>query len=102
MFPAPEEFTVSGNGPLYAQILRDGGPEHWAVRMSVQRPRRRQGVRAWGREFALETLRSFVRGRKSFPPRDVFSDNGYRGLHNWLQKNGGLDFWASEVGLPRA
>jgi site-specific DNA recombinase len=100
-WPPPEEFTRTGYGPLYAQMLRTGGPEHWAVRMQMRRPKRRQGVRTWNRGLAEQTLRAFTRGRRCFPTQRDFSEGGYRGLYNWLQKHGGMGYWANEMGLPR-
>jgi DNA invertase Pin-like site-specific DNA recombinase len=101
-WPLPEEFTRTGNGPLYAQVIRTGGPEHWAIRMNKGRPSARQGIGQWNRRLAQRTLRDFVRGRKVFPTQRDFSDSGYRGLYAWLQKHGGMGYWAAECGLPRA
>jgi hypothetical protein len=100
-WPPPEEFIRVGQGPLFAQLVRTGGPEHWAVRMGVDAPRKKQGIRAWNEALAARTLRNFVKGRKSFPSRHDFSTHGYRGLYNWLQKHGGLDHWAGQVRVPR-
>jgi hypothetical protein len=100
-WPPPELFTRSGHGPVYAQVVRTGGPERWAMQMGVSAPKRRQGIRAWNRELAERTLRSFTRGRKSFPTQSQFAKNGYRGLYNWLQGHGGMAYWAAEVDVPR-
>jgi len=98
-WPPPEEFTMKGHGPLWAQVARSGGPEYWALRMGVHRPRHRQGIRAWDPDLAQQSLREFVRGRTSFPTRDEFTERGFRGLYNWLQKHGGVGRWAGEFGL---
>jgi hypothetical protein len=100
-WPPSEEFTRSGNGPVYAQVVRTGGPERWALLMGVRQPNRKQGIRAWDRDLAERTLRGFVRHRRSFPTRREFAGSGFRGLYNWLQKHGGMNYWAAEIGLPR-
>jgi DNA invertase Pin-like site-specific DNA recombinase len=100
-WPPPEEFTSTGYGVVYAQVIRTGGPEHWAMQLGVSPPKPRQGIRAWNRELAERTLRNFTRGRKSFPTQSQFGENGYKSLYAWLQKHGGMPYWAAELDLPR-
>lgn len=100
-WPSAETFYRDGRGPLYTRILRTGGPSFWARRVGVTSPRGRVGVSEWIYDDAVASLADFVRGRAQFPSRREFGRAGYSSLFGWLQRNGGLDYWAKQFGLPR-
>ena len=101
VWPAVEEFLAAGYGPVYSQVLRRGGPEHWAKKMDIRPPDRRQGLRAWDEALVRESLQHLLRGKRSFPTRRELQDAGYGGLFSWMSTNGGVDRWAREFDLPR-
>lgn len=100
-WPAASVFYREGRGPLYARIVRTGGPAHWARRVGADPPRGCTGLSEWNAADARATLAGLVRGRSRFLSAREFLEGGHGSLYGWLSRNGGLDYWASEFGVPR-
>jgi DNA invertase Pin-like site-specific DNA recombinase len=100
-WPPSFAFYREGRGPLYERVVRTGGPGYWARQLGFKPPRGNSGLTEWAPDDARAALSGFVGGRTVFPSRREFIAAGQSSLFGWLLRNGGLDFWATEFGLPR-
>jgi DNA invertase Pin-like site-specific DNA recombinase len=100
-WPPANTFYRAGRGPLYARIVRSGGPNHWAKRLGVEPPKGTTGLTEWNEADVRATLADLLRGRRVFLSRRQFIEAGHGSLFGWLCRNGGLDHWAEEFELPR-
>jgi DNA invertase Pin-like site-specific DNA recombinase len=100
-WPPSFAFYRAGRGPLYERVVRTGGPGYWARRLGMKPPRGCRGITSWTDYDARAALAGFLYRRTEFPSRRDFVRAGHSSLFGWLLRNGGLDHWAAEFGLPR-
>lgn len=99
-WPTYDEFLRGGAKGLRDAIGRIRGAEWWAREMGLQGgERRRGGVRRWTDETIADTLAAFVGDCSTWPTRSEFRAAGLRGLREALRDHGGVQRWATEMGV---
>ena len=101
-WPQDDVFLAAGEGRLFEQLWRSGGPQRWAAEMRLDPDRGRHTRARWTERRALGTLEVFLRGRETWPTRAEFAAAGYEGLHDWLSRRGGAKRWSRDYDLPIA
>jgi hypothetical protein len=81
--------------------MLQGGEKWWAdqlgVRMRAYEPRRW----SWDDERIRGSLRTYLAGKTAWPTRQQFEADGLGALRVAIARNGGVDRWIDEFGLPR-
>jgi hypothetical protein len=99
-WPTYEEFERAGAKGMRDVIGRIRGVEWWAREMDLPGgERRRGGVRRWDDETITAALTAFVGDRRTWPPRREFEAAGLRGLREVLREHGGVERWATRMGV---
>jgi hypothetical protein len=103
VWPSRRDFQDAGLSSMLTSIYRHEGPEYWARRMGVTRragfgrPRRAY----WTPERIRMELERFCAGRELWPTEREFIAAGQRALYGAASRNGGISYWAGELGLRR-
>jgi hypothetical protein len=102
-WPSRREFQQAGLYSMLTSIYRHEGPAYWAKRLGATR---RTGFGSprqafWTSERIREQLKRFCAGRDVWPSEREFVDAGQRALYSAASRNGGIPYWARELGLPR-
>lgn len=102
-WPARREFEQAGRGALLGAIYRFEGGAYWARRVGVSRTTRAtsSGPRIWTDQLIAAELEEFCRGRTTWPTEREFVSSGKRNLYSAASRRGGVDRWASALGLAR-
>jgi hypothetical protein len=103
MWPTRSEFERAGLYSMLTAIYRHEGVAYWAKRMNVQRRvgTGRTRTATWTEQRIRAELQSFCAGRDLWPTEREFIDAGLRAVYSAASRNGGVAYWAQELGLPR-
>jgi hypothetical protein len=83
-------------------VQQFGGAERWAAELGVRFVRRKPGHAArWTESRVRDELREFLNGRTQWPDRREFEAAGRKPLRDAINRLGGVELWAAEVGLAR-
>jgi site-specific DNA recombinase len=97
-WPRRAEFTATGRGQLYEEIVRQHMDTRLAADLRLKLSARK---RPWTDDKIKEALDGFLDGRDFWPSRKEFAAAGLRGLHATLQRRQVQDEWAARYGLER-
>jgi hypothetical protein len=87
--------------PLYAALLRHGGPQHWAQELGVAFIARHPGPQRSEADVRASLRALFREHRfKRFPFERWLREHGPRGLVEQIRRSGGARRWARELGVP--
>jgi hypothetical protein len=100
-WPAYSAFLRDGRRPLYAALMRHGGPQTWAQELGVAFIVRRPGPRRNEAQIR-DSLRVLYRQQrfKRFPSERWLREHGPRALAEQIKQTGGARRWARELGVP--
>lgn len=99
VLPDRNIFSRTGHGRLYLQMLRQGGPQHWARRLGL-RSAHRSHI-AWNDDRIRATLEFYLADKPTWPSRRQFRADGMTTLHGAVGRRGGVGRWARELRIPR-
>jgi hypothetical protein len=102
-WPSKAEFQQAGLSSMLSAIYFYEGPEYWAERMNVARARSSAAGRSrrWTQERIQSELEQFCAGRELWPTEREFAEAGKRALYSAASRNGGVAWWAQQLGLER-
>lgn len=101
-WPSYAEFQRAGRRALRDAITRAGGTVRWAAEMGVRHVEHRPGYAPiWTEERVRTDLAGYLAGRAVWPSRQQFERDGLTALRNAINRTGGPDRWAAELGLAR-
>jgi hypothetical protein len=90
----PEPREIEHRSALFAEVVATGGMFQWAKYLGWAKRNDR-----YSSDIALRDLKLFVADRTSWPSTDEFKIAGYGSLLVHMRDEGGLNLWASLVGL---
>ncbi len=101
-WPRYREFQRAGLRALRDEITRAGGTARWAAVMGVRHVEHRPGYPpTWTGERVRTDLAAYFAGRSVWPSRQEFERDGLTALRTAVNRTGGPDRWAAELGLAR-
>jgi hypothetical protein len=99
-WPSAAEFVRAGQRQLRDMVYRFGGSRRWAQEMGIRYPERMPGHAPWWTEERVrEELRVFLAGCAVWPSRKAFEAAGRKALRDAVNRTGGPERWAVELGL---
>jgi Arc/MetJ-type ribon-helix-helix transcriptional regulator len=102
VWPTYREFERWGLRSLRDQVTRSGGARRWADAMGVRFVRHRPGYAVvWTEDRIRDELVEYLVGRKDWPSRSEFERDGRTALRNAVNRTGGPDRWADDLGMQR-
>jgi hypothetical protein len=100
-WPSFRDFQAAGLVPLYVQIDRQVGHREMASILDLRfSPPNGPTQGGWSETRVRRELRSYLAGRKRWPPRDEFIRDGRAPLRAAVTVFGGPARWADELGTP--
>lgn len=101
-WPTYREFQRAGRKSLRDAITRRGGVVRWAEKLGIRYLEHPPGYAPiWTEERIGADLREYLAGREDWPARHEFERDGRTALRNAVNRTGGPDSWATELGLRR-
>ncbi len=103
VWPTSREFARAGLSSMLNSIYRHEGRAFWARRLGV---RIREASPApdrlvWTEARIRAELDEFCAARDRWPPESEFIAAGRRALYSAASRNGGVGYWAAQLGLTR-
>jgi hypothetical protein len=101
-WPPFDAFHRAGRGRLYRQLEATGGCRLWAQRLGLRHNPDTTSRRRWTDNRIRTTLAAYLADKTEFPSRRQSTADGFAAVRWAVNQHGGVDHWATEVGLPRA
>jgi hypothetical protein len=100
-WPPYADFVRAGRKRLRDVVTHHGGASRWAKRMGVPYVERKPGYAPYWTDARIRTeLARFLRRRRRWPSRQEFERAGRKALRDAVNRTGGPERWAAELGLP--
>jgi DNA invertase Pin-like site-specific DNA recombinase len=99
-WPPWDAFHAAGRGRLHDQVVLQGGTRLWAQRLDVEHPGEPPLKRQWTRERIRATLDLYLKDKAAWPTPEEFRADGFGQLRDAITRDGGIDTWLAEFGLP--
>jgi hypothetical protein len=100
-WPTPSAFQEAGPAGLHVQVVLHGGDAYWAARLGLHFRNGPAHHRTWTEHRIRATLATYLADKATWPTVAEFQADGMRALRTAIQRNGGVDHWATEYDLPR-
>jgi hypothetical protein len=102
-WPPRQEFEAADRSDLLRAIYSREGVQHWARRVGVtcRANARPSGPRIWTDERIRAELEEFCLTRATWPSEREFIEAGKARLYKAASRRGGVDRWASGLGVAR-
>jgi hypothetical protein len=101
-WPTKSEFRRAGLGAALSAVYDHGGSRRWQRRLSVKRERHKGPVpdrTRWTPQRIESELRTFCRGRSTWPGHREFREHGAGRLYSAVCRHGGTRMWRERLGL---
>ena len=103
VWPTSREFARAGLSSMLNSIYQHEGRAYWARRLGVRIRKASPGPnrRVWTKARIRAELDEFCAARDHWPPESEFIAVGRRALYSAASRNGGVGYWAAQLGLTR-
>jgi hypothetical protein len=102
-WPTRSEFERAGLYSMLTAIYRYQGVAYWAELMKVEPRVDRSGASGtvWTERRIRKELQAFCADGDIWPTEREFTEAGLRSVYSAASRNGGVAYWAQELGLAR-